>query len=63
MALPVLALVRGLYAVERSAKEQWPALLQARPDPGELAQAEAARLALRQEKSAPLLADLEQKLR
>ena len=63
VALPVLALVRGLYAVERSAKEQWPALLQARPDPGELAQAEAARLALRQEKSAPLLADLEQKLR
>lgn len=62
-ALPALALIRELYGVERSAKEQWPALLQARPDPGELARAEAARLALRQEKSAPLWVQLEQSIR
>jgi hypothetical protein len=63
IALPILALVRQLYAVERTAREQWPALLEARPDPEELARAQAARLELRQGKSAPRMAELEQTLR
>jgi len=60
IALPILALIRNLYDVEREAKDRWPALTQARPDPQELATAVAGRLALRQEKSAPLMEKLKQ---
>ena len=62
VALPILRLIRELYQIERQAKEHWPALTLARPDPQELAQAEAGRLALRQEKSAPLMKTLEERL-
>ena len=63
VALPILKMIRELYDVERAAKEKWPTLCQARPDPEELAAAEAARLGLRQEKSAPLMTELMRKLR
>lgn len=62
IALPILALIRNLYDVEREAKDRWPALTLARPDPQELAAAVAGRLALRREKSAPLLEKLKQRL-
>jgi transposase len=62
LALPILGLVRNLYDVEREAKERWPALTLARPAPGELAAAEAGRLALRQEKSTPLMEKLKARL-
>jgi transposase len=62
IALPILALVRELYGVEREARERWPALTLARPDPHELAAAVAGRLALRQEKSAPLMETLQARL-
>jgi hypothetical protein len=41
LALPILALVRNLYDVEREAKDRWPVLTLARPDPQELAEAVA----------------------
>ena len=62
IALPILALVRNLYDVEREAKDRWPTLTLARPDPQELEAAVAGRLALRQEKSAPLMEKLKQRL-
>ena len=62
VALPILKTIRELYDVERTAKEKWPALCQARPDPQELAEAVAGRLALRREKSAPLMEKLKGRL-
>lgn len=62
VALPILALVRNLYDVEREAKDRWPVLILARPDPRELKTAVAGRLALRQEKSAPLMEKLKGRL-
>ena len=62
IALPILALIRNLYDVEREAKDRWPTLTLARPDPPELAAAVAGRLALRQEKSAPLMEKLKGRL-
>ena len=62
VALPILALVRQLYDIEREARDRWPALTLARPDPQELAAAVAGRLALRQEKSAPLMEKLKGRL-
>lgn len=62
IALPILALVRNLYDVEREAKDRWPALCLARPDPHELEAAIAGRLVLRREKSAPLMEQLKGRL-
>ena len=62
IALPILALIRNFYDVEREAKDRWPVLTLARPDPQELAVALADRLALRQGKSAPLMEKLKQRL-
>jgi len=62
VALPILALIRKLYDVEREARDRWPTLTLARPDPQELAAAVADRLALRREKSAPLMEQLKQRL-
>ena len=62
VALPILALMRELYDFEREAKDRWPVLRQARPDPHELAVALAGRLALRREKSAPRMETLKARL-
>jgi hypothetical protein len=51
----ILRLYRRMWAVEREARQRWPALCQARPDPQSLAEAVAGRLALRKRRSRPVM--------
>jgi len=51
----ILRLYRRLWAVEREAKEKWPALREPAPDPSALAEAVAGRLELRKRRSRPVM--------
>ncbi len=62
LAARVLRLYKKLYAVEREAKEKWPALREAAPDPGALAAAAAGRLELRKRRSRPVMKALKKTL-
>ena len=55
LAQRVLRLYKKLYAVEREAKEQWPALREPAPDPAALEAAAAGRLELRRRRSRPVM--------
>jgi len=62
LAHRILGFYKKLYEIERQAKQCWPALCQPRPGPAELAQAATGRQALREEKSKPLMEELEKLL-
>jgi transposase len=51
----MLRLYKRMWAVEREAKQRWPALREPRPDPAAWAQAVAGRLELRRRRSRPVM--------
>ena len=51
----ILRLYKRMWAVEREAKEKWPALREPGPDPAALAEAAAGRLELRRRRSRPVM--------
>lgn len=51
----ILRLYKRMWAVEREARERWPALREPRPDPQALAEAAAGRLELRRRRSRPVM--------
>ena len=51
----ILRLYKRMWAVEREAKEKWPALREPGPDPAALAEAAAGRLDLRRRRSRPVM--------
>lgn len=55
LAARVLRLYKRLYAVEREAREKWPALSEAAPTAAALAEAAALRLELRRGRSRPVM--------
>jgi transposase len=62
LAQRVLRLYKKLYAVEREAKQKWPALREPAPDPGALEVAAAGRLELRRRRSRPVMKALKKTL-
>jgi transposase len=51
----ILRLYKRMWAVEREAKEKWPALREPGPNPAALAEAAAGRLELRRRRSRPMM--------